>query len=916
MTKYSAELRLYRGLGGNVALPEAFAAKDEHGCSGFTEWGCMSTTSSKEVAIDYSGVKKFSLLPIVLEIRGGSVDRGACIQEYSQYPAEKEILFVPCSFLEQVSHHSVEITRDGIVIVIPVRVNANLKTMTVEDYVQQRKLMHISSFRYLVEEIKQQVFSEETKEKAMKRLEMDSTGSTNAVGIFLDDILAKCNSVYSRHQAVNPSDYIDEKKFRKLVLEMVDVRMMAISKLQEWLENTTSSFITYRIGAELRTVHRRRIAFLAQQISCEPLQSSKRVELALLLSTAKGLIIDSIDEKNDLGESVLMAAAAEGRTAEDLKILVEAKADLSASRSDGVCSMWLAAQFGHVHCITALEEMKACVDQSALDGTSPFSIAAQMGNVECVVLLQKLKANVGTSNKRGLTPLHQAAMNGHSAVVSALVGFGVDVERKEDNGSTALTLAKKNNHRMCVEILEGIAGKKDTIGHVLSPARTDSSERKLILSTGDISDVDGLFALAEYRKTGADVLFIMNYPAYIGISSGDVCQSYEQKNPGLGFKYCWDDVLKNGTSHVSDNYERLCENYGGLLNADQMKSALTDVAFEILASIWHEGKEVKGKLFFCIGGINSINPFSSSAIKNELFAYANLVSNPQKKIMPVEGAIYSAETAEVLKLNLTHYSEIYIDFNGPMSFFHQVWREELSRPEVVCNIKGAFIMGGVFSSEKPVTMPSIPGNINRFSSATMNQLYHPQRSADFFAFLNSFNVPAFVIANNVVSDLRTYDDETETVANTRGIEEFLVSNKLEGDFLKRIALTHYTGIHKPPRKPFDFYTALALTACLRGSAIQSSWPSKKLFYSGVYGLALISQHESWETTRSEYASQIDITSKEEDSSLEKVKKENFRKELAIMELLDVMDSLPVTRVCFKACDQSCQFKLDLDEPAH
>ena len=33
---------------------------------------------------------------------------------------------------------------------------------------------------------------------------------------------------------------------------------------------------------------------------------------------------------------------------------------------------------------------------------------------------------------------------------------------------------------------------------------------------GDISYCDGFYALAEYAKCDADVLFVMNYPAYIG----------------------------------------------------------------------------------------------------------------------------------------------------------------------------------------------------------------------------------------------------------------------------------------------------------------------------------------------------------------------------------------------------------------
>jgi hypothetical protein len=99
--------------------------------------------------------------------------------------------------------------------------------------------------------------------------------------------------------------------------------------------------------------------------------------------------------------------------------------------------------------------------------------------------------------------------------------------------------------------------------------------RTLIISSGDISDVDGFFALAEYSKvflnaacaalcclnlnestcprplsafdsvfcppkTGADVFFVMNYPAYVGEENKD--DSYHIHQPGLGYKYSSDQV--------------------------------------------------------------------------------------------------------------------------------------------------------------------------------------------------------------------------------------------------------------------------------------------------------------------------------------------------------------------------------------
>ena len=110
-------LTLYRGLGGPICLPRGFFKSDQNGCRGFVEWGFMSTTAEKEVAIDYSEARKKAggddnaqdwrgtvrgLLPMGLVVRVSAVDRGACIRDFSQYMQEVEYLWVPGSYLQQV----------------------------------------------------------------------------------------------------------------------------------------------------------------------------------------------------------------------------------------------------------------------------------------------------------------------------------------------------------------------------------------------------------------------------------------------------------------------------------------------------------------------------------------------------------------------------------------------------------------------------------------------------------------------------------------------------------------------------------------------------------------------------------------------------------------------------------------------
>ena len=81
----------------------------------------MSTTADREVAIKYSGVEDGRPKATVLVIRTGAVDRGACLQEYSQYQGEREYLWEPLSFLQPERGGSIEVTPAGLVSMVPVR---------------------------------------------------------------------------------------------------------------------------------------------------------------------------------------------------------------------------------------------------------------------------------------------------------------------------------------------------------------------------------------------------------------------------------------------------------------------------------------------------------------------------------------------------------------------------------------------------------------------------------------------------------------------------------------------------------------------------------------------------------------------------------------------------------------------------
>jgi hypothetical protein len=81
---------LYRGLGGKLELPDSFQEVDSNGCRGYAEWGFMSTTADKAVALQYSGVKEHREHASIRVIHPNSIDRGACIADLSQCVATNQ----------------------------------------------------------------------------------------------------------------------------------------------------------------------------------------------------------------------------------------------------------------------------------------------------------------------------------------------------------------------------------------------------------------------------------------------------------------------------------------------------------------------------------------------------------------------------------------------------------------------------------------------------------------------------------------------------------------------------------------------------------------------------------------------------------------------------------------------------------
>ena len=330
---------LYRGLGGLMDLPDHFFNADENGASGFVDWGFMSTTSDRDVALGYSGVKQRRPKAMVMVIEATSVDKGADISLFSQYPGEREFLWVPCSFVQraQQSGGRVEVVDGGLVTFVPVKVNLNLKTETVEELKEKKKRLHLVSARAMVEEVRYELGEWAKSAEAAARLQKDITrnqGGTFTAATLAAAVVKQCEDVVKRHEAAKLEEYVDDGTFRALVGEMLDAKAWAKEKKELWMRDV-SQYICFLQGWSLRECHRLWQSFLRQSVSAGA-GSSDEAFASLQLLVSRSLVKRGVvGEVNADGEDVMVLAGGDGWTAMDIHAATAAGADVAAVDASG-----------------------------------------------------------------------------------------------------------------------------------------------------------------------------------------------------------------------------------------------------------------------------------------------------------------------------------------------------------------------------------------------------------------------------------------------------------------------------------------------------------------------------------------------------------------------------------------------------
>eukprot|EP00967_Tisochrysis_lutea_P106449 scaffold163249_cov49-Tisochrysis_lutea.AAC.1 len=110
---------------------------DKYNVKGGVEFGFMSATLDRRVAMHYAGAGT-EKSAILLEMQMGMIDRGADLSWLSQYPHEREILFAPLSALE-VRRLQV----DGKLCIVDIRLSVNLQALTIEQVISKMQRSHL-----------------------------------------------------------------------------------------------------------------------------------------------------------------------------------------------------------------------------------------------------------------------------------------------------------------------------------------------------------------------------------------------------------------------------------------------------------------------------------------------------------------------------------------------------------------------------------------------------------------------------------------------------------------------------------------------------------------------------------------------------------------------------------------------------
>jgi hypothetical protein len=272
--------------------------------------------------------------------------------------------------------------------VIPVHLSLNLKTETIEELVAKKKRMHLDSARLLADEVRAELELLAASSDSKERRTMDMTAQDrDALQRFAACINSQCEAILERHRDTDASRYVDDKTFRDLVSEVLNMKSWAKQKWDLWLKDGSQYFKMLK-DVTLIQCHRKLLAHLRKCMRQAAPDSDEKRRACLELLQCKGLVKDGANgELNAEGEDVIVAAGADGWSADDIQALIGAGADAATADKEGRTGLINAASCGH------LSTMQALLIGSCDMGNAVFQ-AASNGHTDCVEALIACKADM------------------------------------------------------------------------------------------------------------------------------------------------------------------------------------------------------------------------------------------------------------------------------------------------------------------------------------------------------------------------------------------------------------------------------------------------------------------------------------------------------------------------------------------
>jgi len=251
----------------------------------------------------------------------GSVDVGGRLTALSQYPGEEEYLVGPYACLEVTGRPRFEVTDKGQVAIVPVRMNANLKSVTVEELEARRKVLHLAMATNMREELFRSLAEAyetltggKTLDSALLQpppappppaqpqqqgaaacehaapMATPTTSSPGAVAAMeaaeaveveeaeaceamsaeqgaarvVASIREEFVGLMGRQEATAAADFNDDARYRELVEEMMDAKDLAQEKLKLWVEHCGPE-ANHRDGRQIAAILRTPFRELADQ---------------------------------------------------------------------------------------------------------------------------------------------------------------------------------------------------------------------------------------------------------------------------------------------------------------------------------------------------------------------------------------------------------------------------------------------------------------------------------------------------------------------------------------------------------------------------------------------------------------------------------------------------------------------------